>query len=117
MLYYVPSKNICYTSKYSYKVVFLFHCFLLITVFRGKTEEKNPLKCHFQISKCDTCFYIHFSRALVTKNVWDILDFFIQTGLFNALYPTQGIKKNYKKILKFLLVKSHKNFKVIGQKI
>ena len=42
--------------------------------------------CFKQISKCDTCLYIHFqglfkniilrSLAVVTKKIWAILDFF-----------------------------------------
>ena len=48
---------------------------------------KNIFFCLKQISKCDTCFYIHFSRAfkkysfrsvaLVIKKLWAILDFFL----------------------------------------
>ena len=55
---------------------------------------KKYFFCLKQISKCDTCFYIHFSRAiplkyslvtdvdLVIKKLWAILVFyFTQTGL------------------------------------
>ena len=54
--------------------------------------------CFKQISKYDTCFFMHFkglfrnvvfrSVALVTKKLQAILYFFSQTVLFSALYPT-----------------------------
>jgi len=62
-----------------------------------KKGQKNEIKyfsfCFKQISKSDTCFYLHFLRAfqkyrsvaLVTKKLWAILDFFSLTGLFPAL--------------------------------
>ena len=38
------------------------------------------------------------------------MGYFTQTGLFNALYPTLCIKKNYKKSFKFLFINSQKKF-------
>ena len=46
--------------------------------------------------KCDTCIFEGLFKnivfrsevTLVTKKLWAILDFFSQTGLFFALYPT-----------------------------
>ena len=68
-------------------------------------RKKGFLFCFKQISKCDQCFYIHFSRdrknivfrsvTLGIKKLWAILDFFFtETGLLTALYPTLCIKKN-----------------------
>ena len=51
--------------------------------------------------------YSFWSVALVIKKLWAFLDFFSQTGLFTALYPTLCIK-NYKKSFKFQFVKSKK---------
>ena len=76
-------------------------------------RKKVFLFCFKQISKCDQCFYIHFSRdrknivfrsvTLGIKKLWAILDFFTETGLLTALYPTLCIKKKiYKKSFKFL---------------
>ncbi len=48
------------------------------------------------------------SVALVTKNLWAILVFFTQTGLFTALYPAVCIKKILQRIFKLLFIKSHK---------
>ena len=53
-----------------------------------------------QTSKCDTCFYMNFSRALqkyrliavalVTKKLWAIFDFvFHRPDFFSTFYPTQ----------------------------
>ena len=60
-------------------------------------KVKDIFFCFKQISKCDTCFYMNFSRALqkyrliavalVTKKLWAILDFFLQIRLFSAMYP------------------------------
>ena len=95
-----------------------------------KKKSKNVKKkkfCLRQISKCDTCFYTHFSRAfqkysfyrsvaLVIKKLWANLDFFTHSGLFTALYPTLCIKKITKNPLNYNLWKI-KNFKVIMSKM
>ena len=64
-----------------------------------------------QISKCDTCFYMHFSRAsqkysfrsvaLVTKKLWAILDFFFHRPDFfpPCTLPFKLKKSILKKIL------------------
>jgi len=65
---------------------------------RVKKIQKNIFFCFKQISKCDTCFYMQFSRALfknivfktvalVIKKLWVILDFFSQTGRFFRPVP------------------------------
>ena len=57
----------------------------------GSKKIKN-IFCFKQISKCDTCFYMHFSRAFqknsyrsvafVTKKILAILDFFTDRTFF-----------------------------------
>jgi len=94
---------------------------------KGVRKMKKIFFCFKQISKCNTCFYIHFSRAfqknryvaLVTKKLWAILDFF--TDFFSALYQTLCIKKKfYKKSFKLLFIKSFtmivSKMRVLGQK-
>ena len=81
-----------------------------------------------QISKCYTCFYIHFSRAFQTysfaifscsyKNVMGFLKFFFsKTGLFPLYTQPYALKRkeNLQKFLKFLFNKSQ-NFPVLEQK-
>jgi len=75
-----------------------------------------------QISKCDTCFYMNFSRALqkyrliavalVTKKLWAILDFFFtDRTFFPACTQPYKLKKifYYETSFKLLLIKSHKS--------
>ena len=88
-----------------------------------KKKSKNVKKkkfCLRQISKCDTCFYTHFSRAfqkysfyrsvaLVIKKLWANLDFFYTLQIFTALYPTLCVKKKItKKSFKLQFMKSQK---------
>ena len=58
------------------------------------------------------------SVALVTKKLWAILDFFIQTGLFTALYPTLCIKTKcvLQKILSLNVTVILSKLRVLGQK-
>ena len=58
------------------------------------------------MSKCDTCFYIHFSRAfyivfrsaaLAIKKLWAILDFFYTLRTFYRPVPDHMHTKIYKK--------------------
>ena len=76
----------------------------------GKNSKKGSKKLNFfcfkQISKCDTCFYMHFSRSFQNivfnlylqsqKNLGYII-FFSQTGFFSVLYKLKEkyfLKKN-----------------------
>ena len=69
-------------------------------------QGQNNEKTYFlfkQISKCDKCFYIHFSKALKKyslqicsfsrKKLWAILEFFFPNWTFSALYSTLCVKK------------------------
>ena len=70
--------------------------------------------CLTQISKCDTCFYTHFSRAF-QKYSFQICNF--SHKLFNVLYPTLCVKKKFTKESFKLLVMKSKNFTVIVSKM
>ena len=85
---------------------------------KGKKNVTTIYFCLKQISKCDTGFYIHFSRAFQNysfqicsfahKNVIGYLRFFYILWFFIALHPTLGIKKLPKNPLNFYLWKVKK---------
>ena len=74
-------------------------------------QGQNNEKTYFlfkQISKCDKCFYIHFSKALKKyslqicsfscKKLWAILEFFFPNWTFSALYSTLCVKKKLRNV-------------------
>ena len=77
----------------------------------AKKRQKKCKKYFFfkQLSKCDTCFYAHFSRAFLKysfqicsfspKKVMGYLRFFYILRFFYRPAPYLRHKKNYQKIL------------------
>ena len=83
-----------------------------------KENSKNVKKkfyCLKQISKCDTCFYIHLSRdfqkyrfrSVFIEKFWTILNFYTDRTFYSPV-PYLMHKKMYKKSLKFQVIKSQK---------
>ena len=87
---------------------------------KDQKNVKNIFFCLKKISKCDICFYTHFSRpfqkyrfqiicSFSHKKIMGYFRFFLtHSGLFTALKPTLCIKKITKKSFKLLTLKSQK---------
>ena len=77
---------------------------------KSKKNVKNIFFCLKQISKCDTCFYTHFSYEL-----FQIFFYTLQTFYRPVPYPMR--KKKLQKILQITIYEKSKNFTVIVSQV
>ena len=77
---------------------------------KGSRNEKNiffVVNKYQSVTHVSICIVQNYNFSFSHKKVIGNFRFFSQTGLFSVLCQTYGLKKNYKKSFKFLIIKSH----------